>query len=57
VGRRELPFVRPFARSFVRLSSCKKENDNVEVKKSNDEGKKEQNERTGRKYFLWPIGV
>jgi hypothetical protein len=39
--RGELPFVRSFARSFVRLSSWSKENDNGR-KKSNDEGKKEQ---------------
>jgi hypothetical protein len=53
--REELPFGRSFAhsvgRSFVCSSSWKKENDNV-VAKSDDEGKKEQKERTGEKKKL-----
>jgi hypothetical protein len=39
---------RSFVRLFVLLSSWGKENDNV-VAKNDDEGKKEQNLRTGRK--------
>jgi hypothetical protein len=45
VRRGELPFVRSFARSFVRLSSWSKKND-IGRQKSNDEGKKE--------IILWP---
>jgi hypothetical protein len=41
VRKKELPFVRSFARSIVRLSLWIKENDNGR-QKSNDEGKKEQ---------------
>jgi hypothetical protein len=55
VRREELPFVcsftSSFVSSFVRLSSWKKENDNVEAK-SNDEGKKEQNNNAGKKNNL-----
>jgi hypothetical protein len=54
--REELPFVCSFARSFVRLTSWSKENGNG-GKKSNDKGKKEQNNRTDKKTILSPIGV
>jgi hypothetical protein len=42
VRREELPFVRSFTRSFVRLTSWSKENDIEGRQKSYDEGKKEQ---------------
>jgi hypothetical protein len=51
VRREELPFVRSFARSLVRLSSWSKEID-IGEKKSDDGGKKEQKYRTGRKKGL-----
>jgi hypothetical protein len=51
VRREDLPFLRSFARSFVCLTSWSEENDSGD-KKSNDEGKKEQNNRTGEKNNL-----
>jgi hypothetical protein len=51
VRRGELPFVRSFARSFVRLSEWREENDNG-GKKSNYEGKKEQIKDEQNKKFL-----
>jgi hypothetical protein len=55
--REELLLARSFVRSFVRLSSWSKENDNG-GKKSNDEGKKEQNKGwTQKKTLVAKSGV
>jgi hypothetical protein len=54
VRREELPFVRLFARSFVRSFVCRRgvKRMTIGIQKSGDEGKKEQNKGRAENKFL-----